>query len=48
MARATENRAALEHRLGAPLLGEIPFMHEPEVALAAASLDVRMLAGARR
>jgi dethiobiotin synthetase len=48
MARATENRTALEDRLGAPLLGEIPFMHEPEVALAAASLDVRMLAGARQ
>jgi dethiobiotin synthetase len=48
MAKARENRAALEDRLGAPLLGEIPFMLEPEVARAAASLDIRTLAGAPR
>jgi dethiobiotin synthetase len=48
MARADENRAALEDRLGAPLLGEVPFMHTPEVARAAASLDVGLLAGAQR
>jgi len=46
MARAIENRAALEERLGAPLLGEIPFMQEPDLARAAVALDLRRLAGA--
>lgn len=45
MARAADNVAALSERLGAPLLGDIPFMREPRAVEAASALAVgRLLA----
>jgi dethiobiotin synthetase len=40
MARAAENVAALSERLGAPLIGDIPFMRAPRAAEAASALQV--------
>lgn len=43
MARAAENVAALSERLGAPLIGEVPFMREPRAVEAASALEARRL-----
>jgi dethiobiotin synthetase len=43
MLRADENAAALAARLGAPLVGEVPFMLEPRAAEAAALLRIDRL-----
>jgi dethiobiotin synthetase len=43
MARAAENIAALSERLGAPLIGDVPFMREPRAAEAASALEVGRL-----
>jgi dethiobiotin synthetase len=43
MAAADENRAALETRLGAPLLGRLPFTPAPDPELLARHLDVTSL-----
>jgi dethiobiotin synthetase len=43
MARAAENVAALSERLGAPLIGDVPFMREPRAAEAASALEVGRL-----
>ncbi len=43
MAVAEENRAALETRLAAPLLGSIPFAARPEPGILARHLDVSAL-----
>jgi len=43
MARAAANVAALSERLGAPLIGDVPFMREPRAAEAASALEVGRL-----
>jgi dethiobiotin synthetase len=40
---AHENVAALEERLGAPLLGRLPFMEQPDAAVLGRYLDTRAL-----
>lgn len=47
MAKRAENVAALRARLGAPLLGEVPFLAVPDPRRAAGALDVRPLAETR-
>jgi dethiobiotin synthetase len=40
-----DNVDALRTRIGAPLLGRLPFMPSPDARALAASLDVRPLIG---